>query len=216
MENKARLKERMRKKLGKKGMDTSVFRDSQDSQEDEVDEAPESGEKSPSCATPILAASTSLLFTIPEELRHCSTDNRPEESQAQEVQEVGGDQSGTVPGDKDESQAQEVQEVGGDQSGTVPGDKDETLSVISQTSSKRSQESTPNRKKRKITDSITELEVLGESVSPVPKRIRSDTVGITPPRPSQQTTFPVFSPLSQSPSTQKKSKKRKSTGVMGF
>ena len=195
MENKARLKERMRKKLGKKGMDTSVFRDSQDTQEDEVDEALESGDKSPSCATPILAASTSLLFAIPEEVRHCSTDNRPEESQVQEEQQVGGDQSETV-----------------------PGDKDERLSVISQTSSKRSQGSTPNRKKRKITDSVTELEVLGESVSPIPKRIRSDTpaVGITPPRPSQQRTFPVFSPLGQLPSTLKKSKKRKSTGVMGF
>ena len=197
MENKARLKERMRKKLGKKGMDASVFKDSQDAEEDEVDEASESGDRSPSCTTPILAASTSLLFTIPEAVCLSPTNTRQEESQAQEVQEVG---------------------VVGDQSETVPGDEDERLSVISQTSSKRSPGSTPNRKKRKITDSVTELEVLGGSVSPVPKRIRSNTptVGVTPPRPSQQMAFPVFSPIGHSPSTRKKSKKRKSTGVMGF
>ena len=230
----------MRKKLGKKGMDASVFIESADGQGDEVDRASQSGDKSPSCATPVLTASTSHSFTAPGEIRPSPTDDRREESLTRGGASVGK-KSGTVPGDEEErlsvnSQAsprgsqgstpnrkkrkitESVEVTGSDKSRTVPGDGDDRLSVISQTSSKRSQESTPKRKKRKITDSVTELEVLGGSVSPVPKRVHSDPlpVGVTPPRPGQQRAFPAFSPRNQSPSTRKKIKKRKASGIMGF
>ena len=225
----------MRKKLGRKGMDASVFIESANGQGDDVDRASQSGDKSPSCTT-----SFSTSFIAPDEILRCPTDDRPEESQTREGAPIGK-KSGTVPVNEDErlpliNQAfprgsqgsttnrkkrkitDSVEALGSGKSRTVPGDEDDRLSVISQVSSKRSQESTPNRKKRKITDSVTELGILGGSVSPVPKRVHSDglPVGATSPRPSQQRAFPVFSPRDQSPSTRRKIKKRKASGIMGF
>ena len=96
---------------------------------------------------------------------------------------------------------------------------DDRLSVISEISSSGSQKS-PRRKRRKITDSISELKALGGR-NPIPKRVTSKPISFSPPHSSHFSPFGGLSPLRQetfrSPVTaRKKLKKRKSSGIMGF
>ena len=189
----------MRKILAKKGMDASIFKDGEDEQGvDEVDCEIEGDED-------LVQASTTY-----EPQNVSSTETSSQSPTVQEnTQNVSLVERYNSAKDPVAITSQSVSE-------RVDDDR---LSVISEVSSSGSQKS-PRRKRRKITDSISELKALGGR-SPIPKRLTSEPTSFSPPHTSQFSPFAVFSPTRKetfrSPTTAKrKLKKRKSSGIMGF